>query len=98
MDAPHKIVNSANSIETEFLGENDCRQSAWIKACVCFFNLCHLLFHYKRGYTQALCCACKTDQADFIDWMSFLPHNFVENISPNTEAISGKSLLSSWGS
>ena len=30
----------------------------------------------------------KTDRVDFINRMSFLPSNLIEEISPNTEALS----------
>ena len=36
---------------------------------------------------RALSSTFKTDQADFTDWMSFLPSNFIEEISSNTEAL-----------
>ena len=32
--------------------------------------------------------AYKSDRADFSDWMTFLPSNLMEEISPNTEALS----------
>ena len=34
----------------------------------------------------ALNSACKTDQSDFTEWMSFPPSNLMEKISANTEA------------
>ena len=36
----------------------------------------------------ALSSACKTDQADFTYWMSFLQFNLMEEISPTTESLS----------
>ena len=42
----------------------------------------------RGGKTWNLCFECKTDEADFIDWMSFLPTNLMEEISPNPEALS----------
>ena len=35
----------------------------------------------------ALSSACKTDQTDFIDRMSFLPSNLIEEISTDTEPL-----------
>ena len=35
---------------------------------------------------QALSYAYKIDQTDFTDWMFFLPANFMEEITRNTEA------------
>ena len=35
---------------------------------------------------RALTSAYKTDQADFTDWISFVPSNLTEEISPNKEA------------
>ena len=32
--------------------------------------------------------ACKTDRADFTEWMPFLPFNRMAEISPNEEALS----------
>ena len=37
--------------------------------------------------TRALSSTCKTEQADLTIWMSFLPSNPMEKISPNTEAL-----------
>ena len=41
-----------------------------------------------RDKTRALSFECKTDQADFIDWMSFLPSNLMEEFNPTPEALS----------
>ena len=40
---------------------------------------------------QALRSACKIDQGDFIDWMSFLPSKLIEETNPNPEALSANS-------
>ena len=32
---------------------------------------------------RALSSSCKTDQPDFIEWMSLLPSNLMDKISPN---------------
>ena len=50
---------------------------------VCVFDLYPLLFPYRRGRTQTSSSACKTDQADFIDWMVLLPSNIMEDINPS---------------
>ena len=39
---------------------------------MCVFVLRPLLFFLRGGITQALGSKCKTDAADFPDWMSFL--------------------------
>ena len=41
-----------------------------------------LLFPHRGGRTEALSSACKIDQADFTDWMSFLTSNFIKEINP----------------
>lgn len=57
------------------------------------FVLHHLLFPFRGGKTRALNSECKADQDNFTDWMSFLPSNLVEEITPNPKALS-KSTLS----
>lgn len=49
------------------------------------FVLCPLLFPYREGNERNS--ACKTDQTNFTDWMSFLPSNLIEEIGPKTEDI-----------
>ena len=49
------------------------------------FVLCPLLFPYREGNEWNS--ACKTDQTNFTDWMSFLPSNLIEEIGPKTEDI-----------
>ena len=49
--------------------------------------LCPLLFTSRRGKMWALSTKCKNDDADFIDWMSFLWSNFVEEINPNSDSL-----------
>ena len=39
------------------------------------------------GWTWALSPECKTDQAHFTDWMSFLQSNLMEEIGPNPELL-----------
>ena len=53
------------------------------QACVCFTSFC---YSARGGRSRFLSSACKTEQADFIDWMSFLPTNPKEETSPNTAA------------
>ena len=55
--------------------------------CVCAFVLRPLLFPYGGGSMWALCSACKTDQDDCTDWMSFLASNLMKEINPNTKAL-----------
>ena len=45
-------------------------------------------FPYKGDRTRAISSECKTDQADFKDWMSSLPSNLTKEISPNAEVFS----------
>ena len=63
-------------------------------------RLTSFIVPYRRGRTQALTSACKTDQADFTYWMSFVPSNLMEEISSNTEAlrVNIQSLWSTWKS
>ena len=46
-----------------------------------------LLLNEGGSWTSALSSGCKTDRVDFINRMSFLPSNLIEEISPNTEAL-----------
>ena len=56
--------------------------------CVCVFVLRPLLFPNIEGRARALSSACKTDQDDFTDMVSFLTSYLIEEISPNTQALS----------
>ena len=47
--------------------------------CIC---LSPLLFPFRGGRPGALSSAYKADCADFTDWMSLLPSNIMEEISP----------------
>ena len=38
---------------------------------MCVFALRHLLFSYRGDRTRVLSFECKTDQANFTDWVSF---------------------------
>ena len=50
---------------------------------------CLSVFDNFVGYVlKGLNSTCKTDQADFTEYMSFLPSNLVEEISPDQEALS----------
>ena len=39
------------------------------------------------GRTRVLSYACKTDQIDFTDWMSFLPFKLMDEINSKAEAL-----------
>ena len=52
--------------------------------CIC---LSPLLFPFRGGRPGALSSAYKADCADFTDWMSLLPSNIMEEISPNKEVL-----------
>ena len=54
--------------------------------CLCF-TFFFIPLPCKEGWTQPFSSACKTAQADFTDWMPFLPYKLMEEISPNTEAL-----------
>ena len=45
------------------------------------------LFPYKGVRVRVLSSAFKTDQADFSDWMSFLPSNLMKEVSAKTVAL-----------
>ena len=49
----------------------------------------------RGGRVWALSSACKTDQDDFTDWMSFQNSNLVEKISPSSKLILEITALSS---
>ena len=55
--------------------------------CVCLFVQRPLLFPYNGGRMRVLSSISKADQADFTDWMSFLPSNLMEEINSNTKAL-----------
>ena len=55
---------------------------------MCVIVLCLLLFTCSGDRMQASSSACKSERPGFSDWMSFLPSNLKEEISPNTEALS----------
>ena len=58
--------------------------------CVCFvcvFVLRLLLLPSREGRTLALRSECKIDQADFTDWMSFLPSDLIEEISQDSDVL-----------
>ena len=61
-----------------------------IGLCVCLFYV--LYFSPVEGVgRRLLSSACKSDQVDFTDRMSFLPSHLMEEISANTEAFNAKS-------
>ena len=50
----------------------------YVLSLMCLFYIIYyflVIIQLKRGRTQALSSTCKTDQAAFTDWMSFLPSN-----------------------
>ena len=53
--------------------------------------LCSLLFPTIRGRTWSLSAECKTGQAHFTDWVSFVQFNFMEEIGPNPKLLSTNS-------
>ena len=59
--------------------------------CWLIFNTLYLLCVYDRVTSfiipLLLSSACKTDQANFSEWMSFLPSIFMKETSPKTEAL-----------
>ena len=52
-------------------------KDACLRMCVCVFVLCLLLLPSREGRTLALKSESKIDQADFTDWMSFLPSDLM---------------------
>ena len=77
-----------------FEGGSDTQCTLW----VCEFVLSSLLFHYWESRTWSLSSVCKTVQADYPDWISFLSSNLMEEISPNIDTLSANtySLSSAW--
>ena len=49
-------------------------------------------FTKSKFWMRTLSSARKTDQANFTDWMSILPSNLMEEISPNTAALRANTL------
>ena len=56
-----------------------------------YFRTKYRYLAFKRLQKQIKKQQCTTDQADLTDWMSFLPSNLMEEISPNTEALNANS-------
>ena len=54
-----------------------------VYVCVCVFDLHPLLFPAIGRRTCTLRSGCKIDKANFEVWMSFIPCNFLEEISPH---------------
>ena len=48
-----------------------------------------LIISLYKGRMRALSSECRGEGADFTNWMTFLPSDLVEEISPNPEALSG---------
>ena len=62
--------------------------SMCVHACVCVCSFLHpLLTLSRRGRTAAFKLRIKIVQADFTDWISFLPPDLKSKLSPNPEAL-----------
>ena len=57
-----------------------------IHPCVCMFILYPLSFPSIGVRLYDVSSECQVDQAGFKDWMSILPSNLMEEISPDPEA------------
>ena len=57
--------------------------------CYVCVLLCPFLFPYRGGKTRDLSSARKTDHTDFTERMSYLPSNFMAEISPEKKALVG---------
>ena len=55
---------------------------------VCVFVSRHVLFPSRRDSMRTLASECKIDEADFTDWLFFLPSNLIEEIITHPEALS----------
>ena len=55
--------------------------------CVLCVLLRHFLFPYRGGRTRDLSSARKTDLTDFTERMSYLPPNFMTEISPEKKPL-----------
>ena len=62
-----------------------------IKYLICV-HFTSFIIPCRGGWMRTLSSARKTDQANFTDWMSILPSNLTEEISPNTEALRANTL------
>ena len=79
----HMRNPAANNGKVSFL--YNLPKDACLRMCVCVclcvsvyvFVLCLLLLPSREGRTLALKSECKIDQADFTDWMSFLPSDLM---------------------
>ena len=86
----HRKVLSSHTIPPNVeMMAIECHQikRKWFLLGVYVFALRPLLFLYRGGRSRALSSACKSDQVDFTDWMSFLTPNLMEEIILNTEAL-----------
>ena len=51
--------------------------------CVDLCSFYIFSYSHRSGRIRALSSACKTDRADITNWISFLPSNFIVEISLN---------------
>ena len=57
--------------------------------CIVCVRFTYFALFPKIGVrSEVLSCKCKTKKAYFTGWMSFLPRNLMEEISPNSEILS----------
>lgn len=61
---------------------------------MCVFALHPLSFSSGKNKKWTVNSGCEIDRAEFRDWMSFLPCNFMEKVSRTPEAVSAKSFIS----
>ena len=62
--------------------------SVCLCVCVSVFALCPAFLPNRGARIWASTSECKIDQTDFAYWMSLVPSNLMEGISPNLEALS----------
>ena len=60
----------------------------FVPVCVCVYSFYTIYYSPKKWVRQILSSNCKTNQAGFTNWISFLPSNLMEEISLNTESLS----------
>ena len=66
----------------------------FVGICRNLSNSLSVFDHFVGLALKGLNSECKIDQANFIDWMSFLPSIFMEEISTNPEAQITKPFIS----
>ena len=55
---------------------------------LCLFVFTSFIIPLEIGWDAGFKLGTQTEQADFTNWMTFLPSNLQEEISPNPEALS----------